>query len=319
MLEISSVDPNISSIVNNLVRKNKRGLYRKGKQLKLQAEHFTPAYRDFISNIIKNGSLSIKQRWNAGSLATIRSTNTDKLSKRGVNIIKTDIDRVDTLPHELGHAVDFWFGRYHPLSGTVVLWENKTLREIFNEEFASQKEHIYKHIMEEFKQIVNSNINPQAYDLLMGHIDKYRQLNNIPLGKYNSKNHKARQKILKELYLSGFVEVYYQLATTKCYSILNTKYSPILDALSSSFDIGDFFLDHHLKDYYERNPNASVEEFFANVFEAKVTSKQAQYDSLIKFLPKSFNAFERLFVIFYDHIQNNKRFTDLTIKLDDKE
>ena len=56
-----------------------------------------------------------------------------------------------------------------------------------------------------------------------------------------------------------------------------------------------------------------AEEFFANVFEAKVTSKHQQFDSLMKFLPKTFNAFEELFAIVYDHIQNNKRFTDVKI------
>ena len=34
----------------------------------------------------------------------------------------------------------------------------------------------------------------------------------------------------------------------------------------------------------------------------------------MKYLPKSFAAFEKLFNIFYEHIQNNKKFTDVNVK-----
>ena len=63
--------------------------------------------------------------------------------------------------------------------------------------------------------------------------------------------------------------------------------------------------------WYKYSKNNAVYEFFANLFEAKVTSKHVQFDNLIKFLPKSFEAFEELFFIFYNHIQQNKRFTDV--------
>ena len=118
----------------------------------------------------------------------------------------------------------------------------------------------------------------------------------------------------KELYESGFVETYYLLFERKCYSILNTKYSPILDALSSKYDFKHLCLTHHETIYYKSSKLRPVYEFFANVFAAKVTSKHTHFDNLIKHLPKSFNAFEKLFVIFYDHIQNNKRFTDVKLK-----
>lgn len=165
--------------------------------------------------------------------------------------------------------------------------------------------------MSEYKNIINSNINDKAYDIIISNIDKYRLLTDIPV---NNKTRKVRKLIQKELYDSGFVETYYQLVTKNCYSILNSKYSPILDALSSSYDMSGLFLHYHENAYYQVNSKRPVQEFFANLFAAKVTSKHVYIDNLIKLLPKSFDAFEKLFVIFYDRIQNNKRFTDVKLK-----
>ena len=164
--------------------------------------------------------------------------------------------------------------------------------------------------MNEYKQIINSNINKDAYDILINNIDLYRRLLKLPVTEENKKERKRIQKIL---YRNGFVEVYYQTLTKKCYSILNNKYSPILDSLSSQYDFDALFLDHHESSYYKSSKYKAVYEFFANVFAAKVTSQHTHFDNLIKHLPQSFSAFEKLFVIFYDHIQQNKRFNDVPV------
>ena len=100
----------------------------------------------------------------------------------------------------------------------------------------------------------------------------------------------------------------------KCYQILNDKYSPILDALSSKYDFDGLNLSYHDKEYYEASRLRPTYEFFANAFGAKVSGKYQHIEHLNKLLPKSFEAFEELFDIAYQHIINNKRFTDIAIR-----
>ena len=303
----------INEIASSLYRKSKRTFKSRGKSLIKQAQYITPAYRDFVLKIIKNSSLKIVHHYQQGATYTDLGGDGEMLSKRAKNYVTTDITDKDTLPHELGHAVDFMFGRNSGLSSNVIIKNNKTLFDIFNEEFERNHESIYNHVMNEYKTIINSNIHEGSFYIIKNNIVKYELLCDLPI---NNRTCAKRLVIQKELYDSGFVEAYYQLVTKKCFSILNTKYSPILDALSSKYDIGFFWLDHHSRDYYFASKTRAVEEFFANVFAAKITSKQAYFDSLLQFLPKSFSAFESLFVLVYDHIQNNKRFTDLILKGD---
>ena len=305
----------VQLIVDSLRKKSKKSFAYRQKDLKKQALYFSPFYRDFIYKVINNGSLTIVQNWNKGSIIPDGDlVDTPNLKTRQKNIIYTDISRADTLPHELGHAVDFWFGHNQALSTSVVLSNGKTLKEVFTEEFEEKQEEIYKAVMDEYKNIINSNINDKAYDLLINKMSWYKKLKNLKRNE-ESKDVTAQRRILQRfLYNTGFVETYYQLYDKKCFASLNLKYSPILDALSSKYDFDGLFLDYHLFNYYKYSKNNDVYEFFANLFEAKVTSKHVQFDNLIKFLPKSFEAFEELFFIFYDHIQQNKRFTDIKIR-----
>lgn len=302
-------------IVNALMKKNKRDLLPRDKELKKQALYFSPTYRDFIYKIISNGSLKIAHSYHAGLMVPLEEDeNNNKLSRRHNNKIFTDINDFDTLPHELGHAVDFWFGKETTLTKRVIISNGQTLYDIFTEEFESKQKELYQLVMNEYKKIINSNINEKAYDILTSHIKLYRCLEKIPIILRDKSLTEERTKIQNELYKSGFTEVYYQIFNKRCYSILNAKYSPILDALSSKYDFRRLCLDHHTKNYYEFSEQNPVQEFFANVFEAEVTSKFTQFESLIKYLPKSFEAFQKLFEIFYEHIQNNRKFADVAIK-----
>lgn len=316
MLTTTPTSNNVQMIINALAKKSKRTLFYREKSLKKQAEHFTPAYRDFIYKVISNNSLKIVSYYKDGHISDIDNDCEvrTKLTKRRKNKIYTDINEVDTLPHELGHSVDFWFGEKISLTKTVLIEENKTLYDIFTEEFESKYEELYKLVMNEYRDIINSNIKDNAYEILIANMPLYRELNSIRINLKDKEVTSKRRKIQKQLYRSEFVEIYYKLIEKKCYQILNTKYSTILDALSSKYDFEGLCLSHHKNDYYKYSKYNAVYEFFANAFEAKVTSKHCEFDNLIKHLPKSFNAFERLFVIFYDHIQNNKRFTDVELK-----
>ena len=318
------VQPNLTTNpVNDFIfitKKKSVNYYKRfHKEIKTQSLYIAPPYRDFVNKVFSNNSIKLKPSCSQASLSPIDvdDDNQTSLSKRKRNIIHADMSNKEEFPHELGHAVDFWFGITSPLSAKVVIQNNKTLKDIFNEEFSNKHKELYQLVMNEYKSIISSNINENAFEILTSNIDKYKRLCNTPYRKKDIASILKRKMLQQELYDSGFVEVYYQLITKKCYAILNHKYGPILDALSSIYDFEGLNLFHHQNDYYERSENRPVQEFFANVFSAKITAKHAYFDNLIKYLPKSFDAFERLFVIFYDHIINNKRFTDLTIKQGD--
>ena len=304
----------IQLIVEAIVNKNKVGFRRNRSKLYQFAKYFSPAYRDFILKVIKNTSLKIEPDYRSGFMTATINDNKKRLSKRQKTHINTHMNDIDCLPHELGHAVDLWFGSNLALSSHVLVEGDKTLHDILKEEFASKKEELFEMMMVEFKDIINSTINKDAYDILLDNFELYRQLLKLPVDPECDELRILRRKYQKQLYKCGFVETYYQFITKKCYAILNSKYSPILDVLSAHYNFDGFGLRRHGPDYYETDEYLLSEEFFANVFAAKVTSKHTHFDSLIKYLPRSFNAFEKLFVIFYDHIQNNKRFTDVKIK-----
>ncbi len=314
----------IEAIAHALYKKSKRTFAYHKEDLRRQAEYFSPLYRNFILKLINNSSLKIVHEYKEGYLRpdydkeifnkNERIATIDDFRKRAVNRLVTDINDVETLPHELGHAVDFFFGYYATLTRNVAISDNKTLYEIFTEEFNSKKEELYALVMNEYKDIINSNINKDAYDILINNIDKYRELSSLDERSKDKKVINKRKALQEELYNVGFVETYFQLIVKKCFNILNSKYSPILDALSSSYDFNGLYLHYHSKEYYECDLLKGVEEFFANLFAVEVTSNMTRMSYLRKYLPKSVEGFEKLFELFYKHIQSNKRFTDLALK-----
>jgi hypothetical protein len=276
-------------------------------ELVAQASFFSPAYQEFIYKVIKNSSLKIKHQSKKGYITPDNSFSGTTFGKRSHNQIVTDIREVDYLPHELGHAADFWFNYPKTLSADVILSNGYTLQETFDKEFKSKQKEIYEEIMNEYKSIINSNINEKAFDTLMDNQDLYKEL-------MGCKDKKRRKEIHKILYENGFVEAYYVFHQKKCYSILNKKYSPVLDALSSLYELNWLFIECHTPAYYQIHKNRPTEEFFANMFGIKVTNQSIQYEYLEKYLPESCKAFEELFQIFYDKIQNNKNLNNLKIK-----
>lgn len=318
----------IETIANAIYKKSKRTFAYRENELKRQAEYFSPLYRDFILKLINNNSLKIINKYNDGYLhpncdkdasyfsldINEKNVTNNDFRKKAKNLLVTSIDDVEVLPHELGHAADFYFGYYATLTKNVVLFDNKTLYEIFTEEFQSKKEELFDMIMREYKEIINSNINENAYDIISNNIDKYHEL--LSLSEFSKeKNIKNRRKALQEeLYNVGFVETYYSFVTKKCSSILNFKYSPILDALSSEYNLKGLYLNYHNKEYYDCAPLKAVQEFFANLFAMEVTNNREQMSTLQHHLPKSLEGFEKLFNLFYEHIQNNKRFKDIPLK-----
>ena len=286
-------------------KKGKRNYkwYKSG--LKGIARQISPAYRDFDNKVLVNGKLKFTRSSDGACQTTIELSNS--LSRRALNTIRFDYYDGNTFLHELGHSIDFMFGSPCQLTGRVFIQDDKTMMDIFEEEFDAHKAEIKDFIMNEYRFSIDSNIHKGAYDILIKYMPTYKKL-------CDCENPKERKKLQKELYECGFVEVYYQIATKKCFKVMTQKYESILDALSSIQDNYDLFLPGHSMNYYHSSPRVLVSEFFANVFADKIMANHDRFDQLIKLMPKSFNAFERLFVIIYDHIQNNKRFTDLKIR-----
>src|SRR5690606_35253995 len=152
------------------------------------------------------------------------------------------------------------------------------------------------------------NINDKAFDILMDNLSLYITLLTIKQNPREKQDKQQIKEIQTRLYECGFVEIYYHLCEKDYLSLINRNYSPILDALSSKYNLRASLLDHHNYKYYKNSKRRVVHEFFANVFEAKVTSRQTQLDNLQKHLPESFAAINELFYIFYNRIQQNRKF-----------
>ena len=311
---VTNSNSDVRSIAQAIFNKNRLAFrYRRGEVAR-QARYFAPAYRDFILKVINNNSLKITDDHKDSYTMDIDENESPSYKRKRKIKVVSNIRDIDALPHELGHAADFWFGRDISLSTTVLVDGNKTLYDVFAEEFEEKHEEIYEVVMNEYKHIIDSTIKEGAYQILSKKMPRYCLLLSIEPDFKDKRTTKERRGLQRELDESGFTEVYYQFVMKSCYQTLNTKYAPILDALSARHNFSGFFLIQHSSEYYDLDDNRLVFEFFANLFGAKVTGKHAYVDHLIKYLPRSFNAFERLFVIFYDHIQNNKKFNDVKTK-----
>ena len=123
------------TIYNKSVRSFK---YRRSELLK-QVKYFTPEYFDFLYKIVKNNSLKIKLSYES-YLIPYRSFQQNSYRKRAKNTVMVDINDLDAMPHELGHAVDFWFGLGRSFSTKVLLSNGRTLQDIFEKEFKDNQQ-----------------------------------------------------------------------------------------------------------------------------------------------------------------------------------
>ena len=302
---------NNNPLIIALVKKSKRTFSNNKTLLQQQAQYFSPAYRDFVLKLISSSSIKIG-KYNGYPSAETEKSSGKGLTKRAVTKLTINASNPNSLAHELGHALDAWFGNDLQFSEIVVVRDGKTLTDIFQEEFSENHRAIFNELINEYEEVVDSELFEGAFEIFLDELPRYRDLLTMPV--YKTGNKFNRALIHNRLYDTGFVEIYYEMYTRRLSASLNEKYSPILDALSSKYNLENTFLSHHSVDYYANRPDGPVSEFFANLFAAKVAGKHQLFDNLIKYLPKSFDAFERLFVIIYDHIQKNKKFQDVKLK-----
>ena len=306
---------NPQNIVKALIKKSKKSFSNKDDSLGRLAANISPSYRDYIYKIISNCSLKIKSGSSSYILGSGQETGQSSLNKRQKNFISIELSDLDALPHELGHAVDFWFGMSQPLTCSLILSNGMVLWDVFDQEFESVHEKVFHEMMDKYKSILDSKIDKNAFDIIIKNVSGIRKLNDMPFNPKYKTNLEKRREIQNKLYASGFVDAYYELITNDFSNKINEDYGPVLDALSSKYDLSFLNLVYHDIGYYQSGLGTKpVQEFFANLFEAKVTSNQAQLDNSAKYFPESVKAFEELFSIIFDHIENNKRFTDVKIR-----
>lgn len=311
---------NTQNIVNALTKKSKRSFSKNVGSLCRLAANITPSYRSFIYKIITTSSLKILTGKSSCFTNDGEEVSQSGLNKRQKNLIKLNpINIADDLPHELGHAVDTLFGESHLLTDNVILSSGKTFRETFDGELEAVHQKVFEEMMDEYKSILSSKIGKDAFDIIIGNIEDLRWLDSLTYQPGDNSARPMRRLLQDRLYKSGFVETYYELRTNNYFHDLNRKYASVLDALSSKHDLTFLCLAHHQFAYYEYGPETiAAEEFFANLFSAKVTLNQAELDGSAKYFAKSFEAFEELFSIIFNHIEKNKRFTDVKLNKGEK-
>ena len=282
------------------------------KYIKIIKEDYLP----FISKIVSNNSLEF-YLYNRPDVFIRSNEKIDEeltFSKGQKKTIYYCSYFEKGLIHELGHAVDFWFSIEKALTKTIIVLNNKTFSEIFVEEFNQNYEKILEHILNEYKKIIEKNLNKKCFEILSLNFYKYQKLKSLKCNKRNKNVLFQRKLIHKDLYKSGFVEAYYEVVTKKLYKVMNDRFSPLLDALSSKYDFKESFLDHHELDYYKEDKYNSTYEMFANLFVSKTTYSKTDYEFLNKLLPKTNEAFSKLFDILYSKIMKNESFDDCEIR-----
>ena len=316
----SNITKTIDSAIQN---KSKRSFSPFQDELVKQANVFSPTHHDFILKLINSSSLKIipkpldddyscyirradlkKERISTRQKEEENTEpSTQPLRKKARNTIEIDISDPHSLPYTLGLACNLWFGD-PGLTSCVILQNGETLEKVFTEEFKEKHQEIYRSMLNDLKSQVS---DAKAYETLKKNASNYQKL---IFNRVNHGDDQERKVLQRRLYKSGFMETYYQFHTSDAFPTLHDKYSPVLNALvSSNYSLASCCLD--FSDYYDlSNSNNATQCFFAHLFAAKVTSSQAQPFELLKqLLPKSLAAFEELFHIFLDHIQNNRRFT----------
>ena len=278
--------------------KDRRGLRHIKKALPIQAEAFSPFYRDFIETIIRSSALRIKQ----GKEGYIKSESNPGINanKRASNLIVADVTDIDTLPHELGHALDFWYGLGRALTSTVILEDGKTFHDILTGELSRTKKRLERELKDLYRTTVDKALGEKASETILGQIDLYRKLG-------FTFDESSRQAIHRQLWETGFAELFYSLFTKQVTKEIGWVYSPLWDLLSAVIRLDNLGLPHHDYDYYLLSRTLVSEECFANLFHAEVCSIYEQMDHFKSYFPQTYAAFQKLFSFGYEGIMHHQR------------
>ena len=191
----------------------------------------------------------------------------------------------------------------------MVIKDGKTLNEIINEELNMVSKQVHKMLFDKYKKIIDETLGEKSFDILMNNFYKYQKLCNT-----DSNDHITRWRLQDELYEAGFVDTYYELSCNDYLKEFGESIIPVADALSSKYKLQGYYLPYHDYDYYQIGNFHLGSEFFANMFDYKISNYSIYYEDIKKYLPRSFEAFDLLFDIVYDFLMKNKDLSEFCIK-----
>ena len=302
-------------LVDAIVNKNRRDLRRYRDDVVALVDHISPLYRELLYRIISCNSVKFRFAWGTGSCTGDFSDAQKLFYKRVETEVHSSLNP-DSFCHEFGHAVDDFYGLDQALSSTLEIEPGQTLYDIYTDEFLAHKNEIYDYVIRYYWELSEQRIGKQRTDILRRYYPLYEFLF---CGRSDTTDKKpflaARKKIHKTLDRVGFVDTYCRFYEAKVIESVEYYFSPIIDSLSSLFDIRTLRLSGHYGEYYQYG-SRSVAELFANLFSVELISDRQTEAYLLRFFPHTVSAFQKLFELVYRYFVNgekyplpNKRFT----------
>ena len=230
------------------------------------------------------------------------------------------IDDIDgsTLFHELGHAgAQCLFGdrtqSYDLLS--MPIFGEDTLTDVLKKEISENEVAIKEKILEAHRAAVVGELSETEYSSIAENsafLTKYYKLSRslggfcgiiIPSFKSNrQKTPDFKQKYEKYQEMSKLIVEKSMIATrekmihNKAHKQFREDNETVLDVLSSVCDMEHpYNLQIHTSNYYKRDEAYQVDELWANLFSLKITGREKLLANVQKFLPQTYQAFERVF------------------------
>ncbi len=296
-------------LVDAIVAKNYRYLKDRSPCVEELVNGISPFYRELIFRIISCNSVKLRFDAPGDSSCTSRSTHREKFFVKRADIEVLSSFDPDTFCHELGHAVDAFYGSDQSLTCVMEIEPGRTLFDIFAEEFHSHQKEIYNYVIDYYWKLSERRIGKPATDIIRRYYPFYELL-------FLKKNEgvsqeefaAARRRVHKTLDRVGFVNAYCRFYEAGVIGSTNAFFGPIIDALSSLYDISALRLAGHYGDYYSCAP-LTVKEFFANLFATELLSDRKVEEYLLRFFPHSVDGFQKLFDQVYNHFVNGEKYS----------
>lgn len=298
-------------LVDAIVAKNYRYLKDRSHWVEELVNGISPFYRELIFRIISCNSIKLRLHYaEIDSRCESEGTYREKLySKRADIEVHSSFDP-DTFCHELGHAVDSFYGSEQRLTETMEIEPGRTFFKFYTEEFLDHKKEIYDYVIGWYWNLSEQRIGKRPTDIIRRYLPLY-QLLFRPKNKGVSQEEfaSARRSVHKALDRVDFVDAYCRLYEARVSESTQAYFGPITDSLTSLYDgIGELGLRGHYQDYYQYAPR-TVSEFFANLFATELLSDRKVEEYLLRFFPRSMEAFQKLFGQVYNHFVSGEKFT----------
>ena len=312
-MKIKKLDQTLTKkeLVDAIIAKNYRYLQRCSSSVEELVNGISPFYRELIFRIISCNSIKLRLHYaETDSHCESKGTYREKLYSKRADILVFSSFSPETFCHEIGHAVDSFYGNEQRLAETMEIEPGRTFFKIYTEEFLDHKNEIYDYVIGWYWNLSERRIGKRPTDIIRRYLPLY-QLLFQPKNKGVSREEfaSARRSVHKTLDRVDFVDAYCRLYEARVSESTEAYFGPIIDSLTSLYDgIGELRLRGHYQDYYQYAPQ-TVSEFFANLFSAELLSDREVEGYLLRFFPRSMDAFQKLFDQVYHHFVNGKKYS----------